>query len=57
MKIKLEGSKAVELENKRLNALLLEKEKEMKTLQKQIEDHQSEKVELLQVCVSELKCI
>lgn len=49
MKTKLEGFKALETENKKLNLLILEKDKEVKNLQKQIEDEQNEKLELAQV--------
>lgn len=49
MKTKLEGYKAVEIENKKLHGLLLEKEKELKALQKVVEDEQNAKLELTQV--------
>ncbi|XP_008202902.1 unconventional myosin-Va isoform X2 [Nasonia vitripennis] len=48
MKTKLEGSKAIEMENKKLHGLLLEKEKELKALQKVIEDEKNEKIKLQQ---------
>lgn len=49
MKSKLEGHRALENENKKLNALLLVKEKELTTAQKLLEDEHNEKLALLQV--------
>lgn len=52
MKTKLEGSKAIEMENKKLHGLLLEKEKELKALNKVVEDQKNEKIELQQVMLN-----
>lgn len=49
MKTKLEGYKALEIENKKLHGLILKKDEEVKNYQKQIEEEQHKKLELLQV--------
>jgi hypothetical protein len=49
MKVKLDNYRAIENENKKLNALLANKENELKVLQKTVENEQNEKLELIQV--------
>ncbi|XP_023246921.1 unconventional myosin-Va [Copidosoma floridanum] len=48
MKTKLESHKALEMEHKKLNGLLLEKDKELMALRKQVEDERKEKMELME---------
>lgn len=50
LKSKLEGLKAVEADNKKLNVLFVEKEKELEQLQETLKSERDEKMDLLQVC-------
>ena len=49
MKTKLEGYKALETETKKLNGILLSKEKEIEVLRKTADDAKQEKIELIKV--------
>lgn len=50
LKSKLEGLKMIELENKKLNGVVAEKEKEIVKVKEAIEKERDEKMDLLQVC-------
>lgn len=51
LKNKLEGLKSVEVENKKLNVILLEKEKELEKMQNVLRQERDEKMDILQVNV------
>lgn len=57
LKSKLEGLKAIELENKKLNGVVAEKEKEVIKVKEAIEKEKDEKMDLLQVCPLSLSII
>lgn len=49
LKHKLEGLKSVEAENKKLNAILIEKAKELEKIQDIVKAERDEKMDILQV--------
>lgn len=49
LKHKLEGLKTVESENRKLNAILIEKEKELEKIQDIVKNERDEKMDILQV--------
>ncbi|XP_015604628.1 unconventional myosin-Va isoform X2 [Cephus cinctus] len=48
LKSKLEGFKSMEIENKKLNALLIEKEKQLEKMQETLQRERDEKMDMLQ---------
>lgn len=49
LKSKLEGLKTIEIENKKLNGVVAEKEKEVIKMKEAVEKERDEKMDLLQV--------